>query len=150
MKKLLLSSLLCLAFFFCSAQIEYQPDSLTTNEQDIDQLFQYLDKTNVTTGVLYDRSAAVTSLYKFNETNSDTSYYELHLQAYSELYHGTYTNTSLISPTYIYKFADYDVKNNLIPMGVINYQYNVLDSNATQDNLIYELGGLFIRCNWKK
>ncbi len=69
MKKLLLSSWLCLTFFFCTAQIEYQPDSLTTNEQDIDQIFQNLNKTNITTGALYDRSAAITSLYKFNETN---------------------------------------------------------------------------------
>ncbi len=142
MKKLLLCTMLCFSASLLFAQIDYQQESSTTNEQDIDQIFQHLDKTGVTTGVLYDRSAAVTSLYKFNELNPDTSYYQLHLQAYSELYHATYSNTGLLNPEVMQKVAEYNFSNNLIPMGVINYQYNVLDTNATQDNLIYESGEL--------
>lgn len=55
MKRLLLSVILCLSSSFVFAKIDHLIESSTTNEQDMDNIFQNLDKSAVTTCILYDR-----------------------------------------------------------------------------------------------
>jgi hypothetical protein len=107
-----------------------------------DSVFQHLDKSPVTTGILYDRTYPLASLHAFN-IQTDTVNSELFEQGYFELYNATYSKNTFLNPddlTYIR-----DVKNfeNLVPVAVLDYKFNWIDTLAIQNNLISLQNGMF-------
>lgn len=53
--------------------------------REVDSIFQYLNKSYITTGVLYDRVFPFALLHVFNTTDADTSFRSHFLQGYYEL-----------------------------------------------------------------
>ncbi len=113
-------------------------DSQTFKEY-ADLKFQNLNKSIISTGILYDRMFPIADLTRFKKANqfSDTTNSRHFLQAYYELYNSSYNNNSLKSPELL--DSELDINPNItngVPIGVLNFKYNVIDSNAFIDNLL--------------
>lgn len=107
-----------------------------TYTQIVDSALFPVSKTQITTGVLYDRVFPIAGLHAFK--NTDTSFFWHFYQAYSELYNATYNKSGLIPVKRIDSIsqASYAI-NSVIPIGVLYYDFNVLDTNAVANNLFY-------------
>ncbi|KQN32348.1 hypothetical protein ASE92_17225 [Pedobacter sp. Leaf41] len=81
------TSLLILSFIFCLFKANAQVDEF---KHTADSLFQHLDKTGISTGVLYDRVFPYAALNNFNLITPDTSSMWHFKQAYSEYYRSAY------------------------------------------------------------
>ena len=108
-------------------------------KQHADYQLQNLNKTLVPTGILYDRvfpfanADEYTGLPAF--TNIDTTSAGHFTQAYYEMYNSTYNNTSLLAPDSL----DNKIKSdglNTVPIGILLYKFNSVDTNALQDHLL--------------
>ena len=105
-----------------------------------DSLFHHLDKSGVTTGILYDRVFPLANLHAFNKLQPDTASNKHFRQAYSELYSAAYNNIAWLLPAHIDAIASQirlDTLGARIPIGICNYQMNVIDTNAIDNNLVY-------------
>jgi pimeloyl-ACP methyl ester carboxylesterase len=109
--------------------------------QSADSMMVNLNKTYITTGILYDRVAPLAGLDLFN-SQTDTSTYSLFMQAYFEMYYASYNITGWQSPD----LADSVIWDNnvsgILPIGVLDYQFNMMDSLAVQNNLLSYQNGL--------
>ncbi len=86
MKKISLFLLLVGQIYLVSAQAP-------TYTQWVDSIFQYVDKNQATTGILYERVMPFANLENFNRTQADTSSATHFMQAYSELYRAAWDTT---------------------------------------------------------
>lgn len=118
-------------------------DTRSLYQQHSDELFQHLDKTQIFTGLLYDRVANFADLDTLstiitNNTNPDVTTSSVHfLQAWKELYDASYNQSNLMKPEWLDALITEKRDANIVPIGVLNYQFNVLDGEAVQKNLIY-------------
>jgi hypothetical protein len=71
---------------------------ITPFTRGVDSLFQNLNKSNITTGILYDRVYPYAMLHVFNTAYFDTSNMYHFKQAYYELYNAKYDQTDLKRP----------------------------------------------------
>jgi hypothetical protein len=112
-----------------------------------DYKLQNLDKSNITSGILYDRIFPVADIERFKQQDqfTDTTGPRHCIQAYYELYHSAYDNSSWLSPDALEANLNTNTYVNAIPIGVLNYKYNVMDTNAYVDNLVDTLpNGQFV------
>lgn len=102
----------------------------------VDSIMTPINKSQITTGILYDRVFPWASLHAFN---ADTSGYKHFLQASAELYQAAYNKTGMISSeridTIIRAIA---YTNDVVPIGLLYYNFNVIDINALANNLFYK------------
>lgn len=135
--------LLCLA-----ATADAQPDWESLPYRDhVDFRVQNLDKSGIASGILYDRSFPVANVdrFKAQQNYSDTSGPRHFLQAYYELYNAGYNTNDWLAPEALDESLDSVSHVNMIPIGLLHYNYNVIDSNAYVDNLIDTLtNGQFV------
>lgn len=107
-----------------------------------DSVFQHLDKSPVTTGILYDRTYPLASLHAFN-IQTDTVNSELFEQSYFELYNAAYAKNTFLNPDDLTYIRDVRNFENLVPVGVLDYKFNWMDTLAIQNNLISLQNGMF-------
>lgn len=92
MKKTLLFVLVSLASLTVRSQ------TLKDYTQTADSCFSNLNKSGITTGILYDRIYLLAALPIFNQNYADTSS-KVHLvQGYSEIFYASYSNAGMIIP----------------------------------------------------
>ena len=119
---------LLIVFLFLSSLIYAQ--DLT---QEVDYQLQYLNKSYITTDILYDRVFPLARLDEFNHSTPDTSNVNHYFQAYHELqkadYLSRWTDLDALKQT-IANYAD------KVPIGIINVDFEYIDEAAIQDNLI--------------
>lgn len=84
----------------------------------------------MTTGILYDRVTPLASLQDFNKPAADTSSYWHFIQAYSELYRSAYSRSTWSTVKDIQGQVLADKIQGIVPVGLGNYQLNVIDTNA--------------------
>ncbi|MBB2146415.1 hypothetical protein GM921_13015 [Pedobacter sp. LMG 31464] len=102
-----------------------------------DSLFLHLDKTGVSTGVLYDRVFPSASLNDFNLAIPDTSSMWHFIQGYSEFYRSAYNpSSSWLTVSQLKENIALAKTQGQIPIGLGNYQFNVIDTNAIDLGLI--------------
>jgi hypothetical protein len=99
-----------------------------------DSMFANLDKSLITTGVLYDRAFPLSRFDLYNPA-TDTVDYEYISQAYYELYQAAYNRNVLLEPGTLNEMTTYENLRNRVPIMVLDYQYNKMDSLAFQDGL---------------
>ena len=99
-----------------------------TYTQKMDSLMQYVDKSQMTTPILYDRVFSFTKLDKKIPNNVDYNYF---IQAWSEL-HRASNNPNFISADELKAMAKESQKNNRIQLGVIHLKYNYIDYGTPQ------------------
>ncbi len=108
--------------------------------QMVDSLMAPLNKTQITTGILYDRVFPFAYLQSFNRSynNPDTSSYGHFYQAYSEIYNAAYNKTNLMNDYRLDTLAKaiYYTKN-IIPISTLYYDVNIIDTSSVAKNLLY-------------
>src|SRR5260221_10362320 len=132
--------LLFLASFTIATKI-IQAQSDNPFVQSADSMMVNLNKTYITTGILYDRVAALAGLDLFN-SQTDTSNYSLFTQAYFEMFYASYNITGWQSPDLTDSLIWDNNVSGILPIGVLDYQFNMMDSLAVQNNLLSYQSGL--------
>jgi len=139
--------LLILFLGLCLRAIAQTPEIVNMPDKPyrliIDSLFANIDKSAVTSGTWYDRSVALAKLHDFNTYSPDTSSSQIYDQAYFQLYHATYANFQLLSPDNSRSVKEGIYRQGNIPIGIINFAYQYLDTGAISNNQIYESAGLY-------
>jgi hypothetical protein len=100
---------------------------------------QLLNKSFITTGVLYDRVFPVAQVDEhpgLPSSNNDTTGPDHFLQAYYEMYNSMYNVSGVLHPDSLNSLIQTGVAANQHPVGIFWYNYNVMDSNALQDHLV--------------
>ena len=102
--------------------------------ESMDSLLTYINKTPVTSHILYDRVLAFAGLQDFNrEERTDTSNYTHFIQSWSELYRASYKQDFLPVDSLKYK-----VKRNkqpgIVDIGIINTPFHVIDFGTNKAN----------------
>ena len=110
---------------------------------DADSVFQNLNKKPVTTGILYDRVYPYAMLHVFNTAYFDTSNLQHFRQAYYELYNAKYNKTDLKKPQAVDKEIAVIKQTGKVPIGIINFEFNQIDTNAIEDNLLENRNGIY-------
>ncbi len=119
---------------FLSSPLSYQE----TNDQVIDDL----DKTQIPTSILYDRVFPLAALYSYSGLiTSDTSSYEHFLRGYEEMYEASYLKSQMLNPDALKNQVNAEMQNGNYPVGIMLYDFNYLDSMATENNQLYLNGG---------
>jgi len=67
--------------------LKAQEQTLT---QMFDSVFQHVNRTDATTGILYERVLPFSALHKFTGNTPDTANYDRFMQAYFEMYHAAF------------------------------------------------------------
>lgn len=109
-----------------------------------DSLLQRLDKTQVPTGILYDRVSSQAALHAFNRANgnADTSNVNHFLQAYYELHAADYRNPHTAPCRQVLRDnARYYAERGQILIGALRYRFNYIDTNAVRNNQLRWLAG---------
>lgn len=112
----------------------------TTYFGKMEFILSNLDKSKITTGILYDRVFKLAHFEEFTGSGiTDTSSSELFIRANYELYKASYNPGTLVSPvTLSSQISHAQIVNGYIPIGIISHAYNELDTLALQS------GGLTI------
>lgn len=137
MKKIIITLIGCLATALSVAQ-----ESGFTKKAD--SIIAPLDKTQITTGILYDRVFPTARLDVFNlYGSSDTTSNDHWLQTYFELYNASFNKSGWLRPSY---FSDTVLRSytfqNVVPIGILDYNYNMMDTLAVQNNLFTYTNGI--------
>lgn len=134
MQKVVLGWLLNLILFQTN-----QPVSVTMSPYTkmADSLLQYLDKSEVTTSILYDRVFPFARLDEYRNS-LDTTNYQHFMQVYNELYSAHYNPKGKLASTDSYDdIVDWYRFNSILPLGIMDMKYNQLKPDAVEKNLIY-------------
>lgn len=114
-----------------------------TFTQEVDHLFQHLNKSHINTGLLYDRVFPFARLDLFGQFAPDTANADLFIQAYSELRHSSYAVSSLLTTDNLRYKIRQSVDAGIIPIGLITYKFNQIDTLALEDGLLYLSDSLY-------
>lgn len=108
-----------------------------TYTQKMDSLMMYVDKSQMTTPILYDR---VFSFSNLNASVPSSISYDYFLQSWSDMYRASY-QPNFISPEHLQEYARRSLQDNQVQIGVINLKYNYIDFGTDEDpNLVFEDG----------
>ncbi len=102
-----------------------------------DSLLGYLDKTQIRTGILYDRVSGMASLDVFGHyyNDADTSGVNHFLQAYYELHVADYYNSGTEPCRQLLRDnARYHAERGEALVGALRYRFNYIDTNAVRNN----------------
>lgn len=100
-------------------------DSRSIYQQDLDRFLQYLDKSQIPTGILYDRVPPIAELDTLsgvinNNTNPAIKTSSFHfLQAWQELYNASYNQSSMLKPEWLDALITEKRINNVVPIKYI-------------------------------
>jgi len=111
------------------------PLDTSTFTKKADYIFQNLDKSKIPNKLLYDRVQPWSSLDTFGQNGKkDTSSNSHYMQAHSEIFRSSYDTTTLPSPSIMRKLVTKHTGVDTIPVGLLYYNINVIDTNAVINN----------------
>ena len=106
-----------------------------TFTQIFDSVFQYVNKADASTGILYNRVVPFSGLYKF--TVPDTANSEIFKQAYSELYEAAFLPASRLP----FKADSLEnllsTQQDVVDIGILHYKYNALNDSIIWQKLYF-------------
>jgi hypothetical protein len=118
-------------FFITSLNTQAQNQDFTAQ---VDYYFQQLNKSQIPTGILYERVFPAADVGRFTNTSIDTTSAFHFFTAFDELQTADYTGRWQPASTIIDGLA---AKPHWeVPVGVINIDYNTIDELSFQDNLL--------------
>ena len=105
----------------------------------INYIFQYVDKSKITTGLLSDYGLQMVEPDVFNGVPADSNY--VNMDTWKMLYSGIYTskinnNVALTLPETVFTQIDNATHATAMPLAMMHYQYNQLNENAVDLNLL--------------
>lgn len=105
--------------------------------QKMDSLMQFVDKSQMTTDILYDR------VFSFTDIDSDVpqnTNYEYFVQLWSEMHRASHS-PNFVSAETLQDMVKQNVGNSNIKLGIINLKYNYIDYGTDDNpNLVFENG----------
>ncbi|MES2730549.1 MAG: DNRLRE domain-containing protein [Bacteroidota bacterium] len=120
-------------------EIEY---TIPSYQQEIDQVIAALNKSQITTGILYDRAFPLADLEAFTGGNdTDTSSSDHFRQAYHELYNASFNTTGLISGDQLTDQLTANAVNGEHAIGILYRTFNTIDTLAVKKNLLRAVDG---------
>lgn len=123
---------MCLFLLFIPSTLFAQ----SYQEQKV-SLFQHLDKSKVTTGVLYDRVYPWVDLNVAKDSTFQISYPFIK-QAWLELYLASYNKETLLSIEEVRdKILTNTLNDNGITLGFVDFEFNSIDTQAFNDGSLY-------------
>lgn len=151
LEKRVVNASIIVLFQFFTASVFAQDTSVV---QHYDLYAAQLDKSEMKTSVLYDRVFSFaklnTQVYSNVERNEIPKDYKSWNQIYLEMYNADYSNSSKEDfEKHLKKSKDYSIYHKMTPIGIINYNYEFIDSNAIADGRI-EIKNGFLHRNFKK
>lgn len=132
MKPLCKEIIFCISFFICIGS--FAQDNFYVDKMD--DIFSNLNKSDVTSGILYDRTFPFSELYAYN-TATDTCENSFLEQAYYELYNAAYSKSAFLVPSDFADIVDIEKLKGRAPIAVIDYNMHYIRSTAISENLIY-------------
>jgi hypothetical protein len=130
---------------FCKLIANAQSQSPLTFTQAMDSLLSPLDKSRIPTSILYERVEPFANIDLFNISSPDPfiSEYSFFCQTYFELYNAAYNRSSLLKPDYLKAWAEGETLQGKYTLGVLDYQFNMIDSNAVSNGQLTYSNGQF-------
>lgn len=146
-KQLSVRNVFLAATFFITGFVQAQTEQTYTEK--FDSIFVNISHAQATTGILYDRVVPFSNLTNYNSnTNSsvDTSNYSHFIQSYSELYRAAFINSARLPHTIdSFKEQAYNnTKSNKADIGILHYNFNIMDSVVGKAILTVDNNGLVI------
>ena len=135
-----------LFIIICTFSIKAQSQATFTGlkkdyTQSMDSIITYVNKTPISTGILYDRVMSFSSLNMLKENAVITkSNYKNFLQSWSELYRSAYTPTFL-SLESLKTNINTNTNPNLVDIGIINTKMNYIDYGTPTTPSLTTVGG---------
>jgi hypothetical protein len=130
---------LCLNFTGYISQLQQKQQNAANQSpytHTVDSLLTHLNKSLVTTGILYDR---VFPFARLDEFKNDTTNFEHYKQAYHELYSAHYQPLgNLLAPTDFDDMLDWQTYKKVVPIGIMDMKYNQLKENAVTSKLLID------------
>lgn len=111
--------------------------AFATYTEFIDNEMRFLDKSEITTGILYDRVNSLAGLSDFNITQADTSSNKHFRQSYFEMKVAAYNSNDWMPMEDLNDLTFSKKSIGQVPIGLSNYSYNLIDTNAIANNLFY-------------
>ena len=109
----------------------------------VDSLTAPLNKGLLTTGILYDRALPLAALHAFGVRQADTTGSAHLRQAYLELWTAAYSHCPFrFTPDQFRERANRVVRHDSVPLVVLDYQFQTLDTLALSDGLLSVQNGL--------
>ena len=130
-----------------AAHAQTAPDMRSQYTQLVDSLIAPLDKSRIPGGILYDRVPALAGLHTFTQyTPSSASHF---FQSYFELRESAYGLASFtqergeLRPLAEAQATAARSMGGVLPVGVLDYQFAVLDTLAEERGTIWAINGLY-------
>lgn len=133
MKKIILSIMV-----ICTIKITAQ-----STQQTIDSLFQFINKSSITSNIFIDRVFASSGIQEFNQgTRIDTSSFVHFKQAWSDLNRASYTQNFPTIAQFKTTLKNKSYSSNVIPIGIINTEFHQsnLGTSVSTANVNYSNG----------
>ncbi|MBK6815743.1 MAG: hypothetical protein WAU21_08470 [Chitinophagales bacterium] len=104
----------------------------------LDSIFMYLDTTDMSTGILYDKTYRFGKADTFNIINDTAISMHNFRQILLDMKVGSVNlNNSIITLDSLRNMVNADAINNIVPITILNYKYNVIKEYALDSNLMY-------------
>jgi len=123
-------SILILSILFISTSLKAQVN---------DSAFLFLDKTEINTGILYDKANHLSSLENYNGFNDSICTFSNWKQMYYEIYNAQFQkslNVPSLQNVIDLKNIFSNSKNDAVPLTIMNFNYNKIKAFAIDSNLI--------------
>lgn len=121
----------------------------TTLVQRFDQFIEKLDRSEMKTTVLYDRVFPFAKLHKQYYSNdqreSIVKNYSYWKQVYVEMYNASYIKLQKEYEEFESARIDFEIRTHAIPIGIIDFEYDYIDTNAYNDGRLNVQDGLLVR-----
>lgn len=151
MKKItiIISVLLAIVFRLSSQEIEIILDEKNpkTYTEIVDSLFQNIDHSKTSTGILYNRVFSFAGLDRFNKEKPDTSSYSHFIQAYSEIHRASIAKSELPMEVRELRRAidrKLNAEGNIVPVGLLAYRFDKIDSHAFDNGKLKRENGKIV------
>ncbi len=115
----------------------------TSYKDKMDCIFSSLNKSQVPTQILYNRVNPIAGLHVFGQNGRrDTSSYNHLVQSEADLYNSSYATNLMPDPTIFRDMIRKNTLNNSIPIGLLYYDFNVIDTLAIDNNTLQSQNNL--------
>lgn len=135
MKKIISTTLLCV----CLLSQLFSQTSGQEYTNRMNHIFQHVDKSRITTGLLSDYGLQLVEPNAFNGVLGDSNY--VNIDTWKMLYSGMFTskinnNIVMTLPETVFNQIDNATNTDAVPVAMMHYQYNQLNENALNLNLL--------------
>ena len=107
--------------------------------QTADEKFAGLDKSKIATNILYDRVVGQANLTTFGKIDNEKTTPDRFIQGFYEMKLANYKNSPSLEVMNVYDAIKKYNESKKVPLGVLDYAFNSIDSTAKDKYLTHQL-----------